>query len=98
MSFTEISNVIRNRFGDAPIAKKVAASLVCEEFNKVILKMWGEKIDNMASAMYLKNRVLTVAVLSSVIAGELKIRERELVNRLNLKFGRGTVDRLRFLS
>jgi len=34
----------------------------------------------MARGMYLKDRVLTVACLSSVVAGEIKMREGELVD------------------
>ncbi|PIP75168.1 hypothetical protein COW86_05295, partial [Candidatus Kuenenbacteria bacterium CG22_combo_CG10-13_8_21_14_all_39_9] len=42
--------------------------------------------------MYLKDKILTIAALSPVVAQELKIREGELINRLADKFGQGVVD------
>lgn len=98
MTFTEIGKILDKKYGRSQMAQKVTASLVCEEFDKVVLELWGKKMKNMAQAMYLKNKILTVAVLSPVVAQELKIREKQLVDKLNSKFGRMTVDRLRFLS
>lgn len=98
MSFTPINQIISNKFSNNPLAKKVTASLVCEEFNKLIVTIWGKKIENNAQAIYLKDKILTIAALSPVVAQELKIREGELLNRLADKFGQGVVDRLRLLT
>ena len=98
MTFTEIGKILDRKYGQSQMGKKVTASLVCETFDKMILDIWGKKMENMGQAMYLKNKVLTVAVLSPVVAGELKMRESELVDKLNSKFGQGAVDRLRFLT
>ncbi|NCP16923.1 hypothetical protein COU24_00645 [Candidatus Kuenenbacteria bacterium CG10_big_fil_rev_8_21_14_0_10_39_14] len=98
MPFTEINKIISERYSKQDLGKKVTASLVCEEFNKLIVSIWGKKIENNAQAMYLKDKILTIAALSPVVAQELKIREGELINRLADKFGQGVVDRLRLLT
>ncbi len=98
MSFIEISKIINKKFGKSALAKNVTAALVCDEFNKIILEIWGDKMKNMAQAMYLKDKVLTIACLSSVVTQEIKIKEKELISKLNDKFGSGVVERLRLLS
>lgn len=96
--FIEIGEVISKKFGKSGLAKSVTAALVCDEFNKIILEIWGDKMENMAQAMYLKDKVLSVACLSSVVAQEIKMKEEELLGKLNNKFGSGVVEGLRLLS
>jgi len=98
MPFTPIAKVIAKKFGQSSLAKKVTAALVCDEFNRIILKIWGEKIKDSAQAMYLKDKILTVACLSPVVAQEIKMKEEELLNELKKKFGDGVVDKLRLLT
>lgn len=98
MGFIQIDKIISRKFGKSPVAKQVTAALVCEEFDKLMLKVIGEKVKNMAQTMYLKDKVLTIACLSPLVAGELKMREEGLVEKVNQKFGQGVVERLRFLT
>ncbi len=98
MAFTSISKVIAKKFGRSPLAKSVTAALVCDEFNRLILDKWGKKIKDTARAMYLKDKTLTVACLSSVVAQEIKMKETELLNELKAKFGDGVVEKLRLLT
>ena len=51
MPFTEINKIISERYSKQDLGKKVTASLVCEEFNKLIVSIWGKKIENNAQAM-----------------------------------------------
>ncbi len=98
MPFTPIARVIAKKFGQSPLAKRVTAALVCDEFNKIILAVWGEKIKASAQAMYLNDKVLTVACLSPVVAQEIKMQESKLLDKLKNKFGDGVVERLRLLT
>jgi len=98
MSFINISEVISKKFGKSGLAKSVTAALICDEFNKIVLEIWGGKMENMAQAMYLKDNVLTIACLSSVVTQEIKMKEGELLEKLNDKFGNGVVEKLRLLS
>lgn len=98
MAFTPISKLISKKFGQSPLAKQVTAAMVCDEFNRLILDKWGEKIKDTARAMYLKDKILTVACLSPVVAQEIKMKEEELLKELKEKFGDGVVERLRLLT
>ena len=54
MSFTTIGNLLNKRIGAGAFSEKVTAALVCEEFDKLLLGEWGEKIRVNAKALYLK--------------------------------------------
>ena len=98
MPFTNIAKIIGQKFKDGPMARNVTAALTCEEFNKLIIELWGKKMENMARAVYLKDKVLNIACLSSVVAQEIKMREAELLKKIGQRLGHGVVEKLRFLS
>lgn len=91
-----IKNILDRNIREAGIKQPVTAAIVCDEFNKVAVEIIGEKIKDKAKALYVKNRTLTLAVLSSVIGQELKLHEKEILDKLNKKAGEKVVDRLRF--
>jgi len=98
MPFTSTNQIISKRFGQSPLAKNVNAAMVCDYFNKIIIDIWGDKIKNQAQAMYLKDKVLTVACLSPVISQEFKLNQIKLINKIADKFGQDTVINLRLLT
>jgi len=91
-----IKNILDRNIREAGIKQPVTAAIICDEFNKLAIEIIGEKIRDKAKALYLKNRTLTVAVLSSVIGQELKLHEKEILEKLNKKLGENVVDRIRF--
>jgi len=98
MGFTAINHVLSKKFGNSSLAQKVTATLICEEFDKLMVDIWGEKIKNQAQTMYLKDEILTIACLSPVISQELKLKEKELIDKINKKFENIIVDKLRLLN
>lgn len=98
MSFISIDKIIHKKFGGSPLKKQVTAALVCEEFDKLMIRVIGKKMENMARTIYLKDKILSVACLSPVVAQELKMREGELLERINQKMGGEIVERLRLLT
>lgn len=91
-----IKNILDRNIREAGIKQPVTAAIVCGEFNKVAVEIIGDKIKDKAKALYVKNRTLTVAVLSSVIGQELKLHEKEILEKVNKKIGENAVDRIRF--
>ena len=98
MSFIPINKILNKKFQGTNLSKQISAVFVCEEFDKIMLNIWGDKIKDQAQTIYLKNNVLTVACLSSIIAQELKIREQQLLEQMSKKFGQGVVEELRLLT
>ncbi len=99
MSFAAIGDLLRNRVGKGTFSEKVTAALVCEEFDKILLEVFGMVIENNAKTMYLKDRILTVACLSPVVAQEIRIKESQLLEKINGKFPspERVVERIRLL-
>ena len=97
MSFSEIGKILNKSFkNQSGLAKSIQASLVCEEFDKILEEKWGNVAKGKAKAMYFKDKILTIASLSSVMAQEIKLHEREILDQLNSKFN-GMVERFRYL-
>ena len=97
MPFSTISNILnKNLQKKSGLAKQIQATLVCEEFDKIIKEKWGDKIINKIKAMYFKNNILTIASLSSVASQEIKLHEKKILETINLKF-ENIVEKIRYL-
>lgn len=91
-----LSRLIPSSLKKAGIAKAVSDSLVCEEFNKIATHILGGESEH-CRAVYLKDRLLTVAVLSGSAANELKLYQSDILRALAERFGEGKVVGLRFM-
>ncbi len=97
MGFSEIGKILNKNFkNQSGLAKSIQASLVCEEFDKILENKWGSVAKGKAKAMYYKDKILTIASLSSVMAQEIKLHERDILEELNSKFD-GMVASFRYL-
>lgn len=98
MSFQPLKKILERKYKKSPVFKGVTAALVCEEFNKLVKLKWGPVVGKKCEAKFLKDKTLTVASLSSVLAQEIKLHEEEFLRELNNKFGPQTVTRIQFWS
>ena len=83
MSFIPLKNLIPKALQNAGIASKVASAVILDRFNNVIIEIFGRSILKKIRPLYLKDQILTVACLNSVVAQELRFREEEILSRLN---------------
>lgn len=81
-----------------PLLKQVRAVMVVESANEFIAKTYGQGAENQARAVYLKNNILTIACLSSVLAQEMRLREKELLQTVGAKFGPEAIKKVRYLA
>ncbi|MFN3301945.1 MAG: DUF721 domain-containing protein [Patescibacteria group bacterium] len=93
-----ISSLIWSAIRRAGLEKEIIASLVIEEFKKFLVKEFGEKILKKVKILYFQNQILTLSVLSSVIAQEIKLNEKKFLKKINQKFGKKIIKSIRFLS
>ncbi|MCX7778638.1 MAG: DUF721 domain-containing protein [Patescibacteria group bacterium] len=94
----KISSLLFNALRRAGIEKEVLATLVIEEFKKILVKKFGKKILKQVKILHLKNQILSLSVLSSVIAQEIKLNEEKFLKKINQKFGQKLVKTIRFFS
>ena len=76
----------------------VVASMAVEKANHVLANMFGEHIIDIARAVYIRNKALTVACLSSVSAQEIRLHEGAIVEEINKKMGDKIVDKIKYLA
>jgi hypothetical protein len=92
-----IKNLLGGSIKNAGISDQVEAAVVCEDFNKIAVEILGENVKDKLKALYVKNKTLTIAVMSSALGQEIKLHEHEILEKLNQKTGKNKVERLRFL-
>jgi len=93
----QIGSLLDKTINKAGISEQVSAAVVCDQFNRIVQEVIGDKIKSKVKAMYVKNKTLTIAVLSSVVGQEIKLHEQEILEQLSKKVGEQKVERLRFL-
>ncbi len=94
----KISSLIWQSIARAGIEKEMLAALILEEFKKILVAKFGEKILKKVKILHFKNGILSISVLSSVIAQEIKLNEEKFIKKINQKFGKKLVEGFRFLS
>jgi predicted nucleic acid-binding Zn ribbon protein len=92
-----IKNLLGKRVTSCGLADNIEKSMVIEDFNNLLFKNFGTVIKKKAKPLYIKNKILTVACLSSVIIQELNFRKAELIESINLKFGRDVLKDIKFI-
>lgn len=98
MSFTPLGEELKNIFKlNTNLQKQVETSSIIDIAGEVMKEFFGPDSVELTRPLFLKNRTLTVSCASSVMAQELRLRQKELVEEINKKIGKSEVDRIRYL-
>lgn len=95
---SSLGSILQNSPSRSPLVRGVQAAMAVEVANNLISEFWGEAGKKYARALYVKSKILTIACLSSSMAQEIKLREAELISRLNQSQGIRTIEKVRCLS
>ena len=99
MPFTPIGDALQDKMtSKSPLKKQVEASEAVEAAEQVIAEMFPGELAGHAKPLFLKNRTLTVTCASSAMAQEIRLRQDEMVKKINEKIGKKEVDRIRYLA
>ena len=93
-----LKNILGKKMNRSPIAKQVAAALAVEAFAAAASGILGGNVGKRTQALYIKDGILTVACLSSVMAQELQLHQGEIIAALNKRLGKSMVSSMRFLQ
>jgi len=101
----KLDSLLKDSLNRAGITKRVDSAFVMDKFNEVVCELLRkempdlsvEEIEKEMQPMYIKNRILTVASLNPSLTQELKLREKEIVYRLNSSIGKDEVERIVFV-
>src|SRR3989344_1663837 len=98
MSWAAFKDLAKQRLNDKGLQAKVQDSLVISEANHIILIFFGPEAHEKARAVYFRDGVLTIAILSDDLFNEIESQQQEVLAILNSKFEEKLVEDLRFLS
>lgn len=93
-----IGKILPQSLKKAGIDRQVQTAMIVDSFAEVVTEILGASIAKKVKAMYLKDKILTIACLSSVLAQEINLNQKKIINRINKKFDAQVVEKLRFLS
>ena len=90
-----LKSLIPQRLNLYGIKETVNSSMIVEKFNELMLGEFGEElIKNKANAIYVKQKAVYVVVLSSVLAQELKFKEKQLIEILNDYYNQEVIQKI----
>ena len=92
-----ISKFLAQRIKQSGFSQQVKTSLIIEEFNKLIIKIFGANLSKKIRPLYMKDNILTVACLSSVMAQEINFKKAEIIEKINKKFSSIAVKDIKFV-
>lgn len=99
MAFTPLGDTLQSKLsGNNTLKRQVETSGVVETSKEVIMEILGTDIGAHVRPLFLKNRTLTVSCSSSSVAQEIRLRQQEIVAKINEKVGKNEVDRVRYLA
>jgi len=91
-----IKKILTKRIQQSGLAKNVETALVIQEFEKLIKDIFGSQVIKKIKPLYIKNKVLKVACLSSVIVQEINFKKDELIEKINKKFKQEVLKDIKF--
>ncbi len=97
MTFTKLEKLIDKNFGRSELGRKVQAALVLEKFSAIAAELAGAAVAKKIRPLYIKDRTIVVACLSSVVAQELRFVEEEILRLLNDGGSGEVVSRIRYV-
>ncbi len=99
MSFTPIGDALQSNLGNKPATKRqVEAAAVLDAATATLSELLGAELAPHAKPLFLKNRTITITCASSAVAQEIRLRQGEIVDKINEKMGGKEIDRIRYLA
>ncbi len=97
-TFSSFKDLLPKHIRTKGLAGKVEATLILEEFDKIILKVWDKEMAEYMKAVYFRNNILAVAVLHPTVAQEIKFKKQLLIAEMSRKFGVGKIKDIIIIS
>ncbi len=96
--FNSIKDILPKTLARSGIGRQIQAAQIIKQFDELKDLVLPGHISNKVKAVYIKNRILYVASLSSIVTQELRFRESEIIEAINERLGKKTIEKIRYLS
>lgn len=98
MPWDSFKSVASGRVGKNQLWQQATEALILEKANELLSEILSFEPEHLAQAVYLKNKTLTIAVLSEKILAQLEQKQEELIQKINQEFETEVVLDLYFLK
>jgi hypothetical protein len=96
--FQDLKTLLPKSIKRAGLGNAVEAAKVLKAFEEIVLDYLPERAVEKIKPLYVKDKILTIASLSSVITQELGFKETELISKINSKFGQEIINKIKFIA
>lgn len=93
-----IKDLLKKSLREAGIKNQVDTALVLDKASAVLEEIVGKNVAKKVQPMFVRNKSMNLACLSSVVAQEVKLHERQIIKKINSHFDRDLVERLSFTT
>ncbi len=91
-----IKDLLQKRIKQIGLAKDVETALIIKEFEKLVKELLGPNIIKKIKPLYMKEKILTVVCLNSIIIQEVNFRKEDLIRKINEEFKEKVIKDIKF--
>ena len=96
--FYNITDLLPKVINKYKVNDGVFSVLVLKNLDKALTRKFGDKLKNYYKATSFKNGIINIKVKSSVIANEIEIHSREIIDNINTEIKEVVVKKINFRS
>ena len=96
--FYNLRSLLPKSIKRAGIAEQIKDKQVISFFEQVKKEVLGAELAGRVRPMYLKNKILYVASLSSAAIEKLESGQAEIVGKINKKFGPEAIKKIKYIT
>jgi hypothetical protein len=96
MSFVKVEKLLKKSVKAAGLTDQLAGSTILAAFDQVMSDFFGRGILNKIKPLSIQKGVLTIACLSSILAENLKVKEKLIIFRLNQVVGKKVIIKIKY--
>lgn len=93
-----LGDILKYKQKKSPLMRGVVSALAVKAANDFLRAQYGSQMATLAQAAYARGDTLSIACLSSVAAQEIKLKEAELIDAVNLSTGGQIIKKIKYLS
>lgn len=96
--FYNLKPLLSKSIKRAGIGQWIEDSMVIESFSAIKDRILDPETAGQVRPMYIKNKVLAVALLSADVISQLRAREEEIIQEINREFASEVVENIRYIT
>jgi hypothetical protein len=96
--FLDLKTILHKNVKKAPIYRQLEAAQIIEIFHQYVRQAIPGHLSGQVKGLYVKNQILHVASLSSLLAQELRFKESEIIKIINTQMQRPVLKKIRFIA